>query len=306
MRNFNQEEKEILELIVYDSEKKYPTAKDRKRISVFELLEKMANDLKVQIDIDRKEKNLVLRSDKFGYRLVDGKKLPIIHSNWGEHLHNTFYLIEEKVALLLSVLDYLENNRFIYILPLNENKEDTVKLNKEYVSDIPDYIPSSGNFFTTKSSKFDYIFERLFDSIISTPELKEFVDKAFKDKEQIRHEENLALQNHSINTANWLGNVSIFIAVFSTVISSIFSILPEEPKKRFYNSLVGTTKNNTVEQLENSNNTGTVTGRKIQHINKTSLGSSKTSPKLNIPDTLKKVDFFLTPVSSNTSIIEFN
>ena len=83
MRNFNLEEKEILELIIYDLEKKYPTAKDRKRISLFDLLEKMANDLKVQIDIDRKEKKLVLRSDKIGYRLVDGKKLPIIYSNWG-------------------------------------------------------------------------------------------------------------------------------------------------------------------------------------------------------------------------------
>ena len=112
---------------------------------------------------------------------------------------------------------------------LNENKENIVKLNKDYVFDIPDYIPSSGTFFTTKSSKFDYIFERLFDSILSTLELKEFVDNKYKDKEQLRHEENLALQKHSIKTAEWLDYVSISVAV----ISSIFQLYQKNPKSDY-------------------------------------------------------------------------
>jgi hypothetical protein len=274
MRNFNQDEKFFLEIIVEEQ------IEDKVFVTVGSLFENLANNDKVRIEINKDDKTSYFFSAKLDRLKKDGNTINE-KKQWADTQYDEEFNLKRKVATLVFLLDYLEKNHLIYLNELWESIPENFKStfeagSKIHIKDRLNKIP------LLKGDNFEFIFKKLYFDIIPSAELIEFVKKDYKDEEQIRHEENLGLQNHSIKIAKWLGYVSIAIAVFSTVISSIFSILPEQPKKRFYNSLVGTTKNKTVEQLENSNNTGTVTGRKIQHIkqhiNKTSLGSSKTSP----------------------------
>lgn len=183
-----------------------------------------------------------------------------------EHFDQLF-IVQYKIIVIVSLLEYLEKNHLIYFSPLWEGTHEKFLLNDKFV-----FRFSPFKFRICGDSISDYICDKFYDSIFPSPELIEFVKNGFKDKEQIRHEENVRLQSNSLEqakkstiAATHLGWLSTAIAILS-FIAAVMSLVPEQNRIQWYSNykqLFSTTgKINPIERQVNNNKAGAVIGRK--------------------------------------------
>jgi len=309
MRNFSYDEKVLLEYIFerhssWDEERNLVSRMSD--LGVGTLFEKIAIDSGVKIEFNSTDKKIIVTG--------------FSEKTYGREYEEKLFKIQYKIALILSLLNYLEKNHLIYLFSFPNELVYIQSIFNEAIVLVerPDgRLPNSS--YLPFSREYDFIFENYKKSIILTPELLELVVNGFKDKEQLRHEENILLQRDSLEqakisteqakvsteqakestkAATKLGWISIGIAVISTVISSIFSILPENRKQQFYNYLFSTTEIvNLKEQQLNYKKTDAVSGKQVKVIEKNvnaEILKSKLAPinktkKQIKTDSLKKI-----------------
>lgn len=260
MRNFNEDEKEILTYIVNEHLGFAKTLSFR-LIEVSALYDKMAKDLDVVIEINSKTKSTNIKSDKTGIFKLDGKLTFGNEQTPGlfQQITNLLY----KTTLIISLLDYLEKNHLIYFYPFYE-KLPVLTFNKDY-----QFKNKSHEIGFLVTNLFDHIYKDLDKTIFPTPELIEFVKNNFKDKEQLRHNTNFWMQWLAIIVALLLGVVSVF----------------DDKIKDWF----GLAKNsNSVKQQVNSSNSDTLTDNQRQITIKNSTDSGLLKSKLPPTDTTKK------------------
>jgi len=198
MRNFNNDEKFLLKYI-FESYRSYGIDKD--------LSPNMANLVPTMADLGvwNLFGRIAIESDvKIENKLIEKKILISSYSEktYGRQNEEKLFKIQYDFAILLSLLNYLEKN---YLIHLVSFPADLVGIKytfneKIILEDRPDgRIPVVTDL--PLSSEYNFIFESYNKSIIPTTEVLDFIKFEFKDKEQIRHEENLAVQKDSIKTA---------------------------------------------------------------------------------------------------------
>jgi len=288
MRNFNNEEQLVLKYI-YERFNSYgidnnliPRMDD---LGVWNLFERIALDLDVKIEFNSTEKRINVSG--FSERTYDRE--------YAEKL----FKIQYNIALIISLLNFLEQNHLIYLFLVSPElvyirstfNESIILVERPdgrrpNVSDLP------------FSSEYDYLFENYKKSIIPTPELLEFVKNDFKDKDQLRHNANVKLQEKSISLAEGLGeksitiaNLSLKISKYSLAIAIISLIATAIPLMRDCSRQIetGITNNNQLtKQQVNNINSDTSNNTRKQITNKNSTDSGLLKSKLPSTDTTKK------------------
>lgn len=212
MRNFNKDEKKIIKTIVNYPKRNSESASDKRWIRVRDLFKKAAKKEGARIEVNVKERVVILKTDKRGAIMKDGEMLSYIEEDFATHIGNKVYDIEYRFTVILSLLDYLEKNHLVYTFPLDASMmvEDNVILNNIRVGSRPDFVPASIRFLNGVESIYDYLYQNINYSILPTPELTEFVKNGFKDQEQIRHDVNLGMQWFGIIVALALGVLSLW------------------------------------------------------------------------------------------------
>ncbi|KAA5549175.1 hypothetical protein [Adhaeribacter rhizoryzae] len=288
MRNFNSEEKIYLKAIVEErNEQKY-------FLEIGRLLENLAIKENVIILTNKLDNIAVFLSEK-----VDKLRKENYSIDERRELHNIIYEeeynLKRKTVHFLSLLDYLERNHLIYIYYINPNPilEDEnfkgqvqVKLNNNlHIKDYKNKIE------LLKGEQFEYLFKKIDYAIIPSNELIEFVKNGFKDKEQLRHDDNVKLQKDALDqakestkAATRLGNVSILIAVLS-FIAALMALVPESLRQQWFGI---TDKHEPVKQQVYIIDKGTVPDSIKKVLDKKPILKVKPNNKPAKPDTLKK------------------
>lgn len=259
MRNFNEEEKELLKRMVEQDESPSMYSK----VGVDSLFEHIYKDVAANIIFNQKEEAVVVKAeyDKYGRRNFD---------------NITVFTVQRKTILLLSLLDYLKENHLIYFVPITNfctTFNSDVRLKNGTGENPFESIVFSG-------ATAQDICRISGQAVLPTFEIFEFVRQGFKDKEQKRHDDSVRLQEHSIEVAQNLGNKSIKIAFISLAIAVISLLVTLFS----YKSDSKETKREGQTQKEKP--TGTVGNTSKPVVDKkVTVGISKTKPVP--PDTLK-------------------
>lgn len=199
MRIFNDFEKE---LIKYASKNWY----DSGSLKVSDLLEKVAKDLRIKISIDLDSKEISVETDEAVMVFMYINKVSITESE-------KIVEIRDKVIQFMSLLNYLEKHHLVHVYNEWSRMYNQVVLNPrcEFFHPV-----TKGQYFGDVLA--NDIIERLEYSVVATPELKEFVKNNFRDANQIKHEQNLALQETALG-------IAIMATVSSVVLSAIAIIV---------------------------------------------------------------------------------
>lgn len=259
MRNFNEEEKELLNRMVeQDMSPSLYT-----RVGVDSLFEHIYKDVAAYILFNQKEGAVVVKAEYDKYGLRD--------------FHNiTVFTVQRKTILLLSLLNYLKENHLIYFVPITNfdvSFNNNVRLENGTGEKAFESIAFSGD------TAHD-ILKLSGQAVLPTFEIFEFVRQGFKDKEQIRHDDNIQLQKQAIKVSEGLGIKSIKVAYISlsiAAISLIVTLIPYINSTMETNHAGKTLKEKLTRLVDDSSRTAVD--------NKINVEIRK--PKLISPDTLK-------------------
>lgn len=198
MRTFNEFEKD---LIKYAAKNWY----DSGSLKVLDLFEKIAKDLQIRVIIDLDTKEIVVETDKEVSVFMYRDNISITRSE-------KIIEIRDKVVQLMSLLNYLEKHHLVHVYTEWTTIDNQIILNTK--CDFSG-LSSKGQYFGDVLTR--DIIQRLECSVVATPELKEFVKNDFRDANQLKHEQNLALQETALNIA--------IVATVSSVVLSTIAII---------------------------------------------------------------------------------
>ncbi|WP_207436245.1 hypothetical protein [Sabulibacter ruber] len=218
MRGFSKAEEsfltKILEIYRINEELNNPVSAVE-NFGVWNFFNELARVYNANVEFDRKSKVIY-------FEAVAGKYI-------GREYEEKVISFYHHTSVLIFLLKYLESNHLIslYSLPLfsietrsafnyslsteelTENRE--IKGESGFI--VPDQFLNKVDL--TFGEENDYLHSIVHKSILPSEELLDFIKNNFKDKEQMRHEENSQLQSKAIEVSEELGKKSLRIAKYS-------------------------------------------------------------------------------------------